>query len=65
MLFFILRRLPNFIAKALVVLSVLPGAFRSDGPRLVEKDDRYALLVDGRPYLVFGCQIHNSAWPNT
>jgi beta-galactosidase GanA len=64
MLFFVFRRLPNFIATALVVLSALPGAFGSDSPRLVEKDGRYALMVEGRPYLISGGQIHNSsAWP--
>jgi hypothetical protein len=30
----------------------------------VQKDGRYALMVDGRPYLILGGQIHNSsAWP--
>ena len=33
-------------------------------PRLVQKDGRYALYVDGAPYLVLGAQINNSsAWP--
>jgi len=33
-------------------------------PRLVQKDGRYALLVDGRPYFILGGQIHNSSsWP--
>jgi hypothetical protein len=33
-------------------------------PRVVEKDGRYALLVDGAPYLMLGAQINNSsAWP--
>src|SRR5882672_6851172 len=35
-------------------------------PRLVQQDGRYALLVDGAPYLVLGAQINNSsAWPAT
>jgi hypothetical protein len=34
-------------------------------PQIVKKDGRYALLVDGKPYLVLGGQIHNSsAWPS-
>ncbi|HTJ28878.1 MAG TPA: beta-galactosidase, partial [Acidobacteriaceae bacterium] len=34
-------------------------------PKLVKKDGRYALMVDGAPYLVLGGQIHNSsAWPS-
>lgn len=33
-------------------------------PRLIEKDGRHALLVEGRPYLMLGAQINNSsAWP--
>lgn len=36
----------------------------SSMPRLVEKDGRYALMVDGTPYLMLGGQINNSsAWP--
>ena len=33
-------------------------------PAIVEKDGRYALLVDGEPYLMLGVQANNSsAWP--
>jgi beta-galactosidase GanA len=33
-------------------------------PRLVQQDGRYALLVDGKPYLMLGMQVNNSsAWP--
>src|SRR3954469_13843434 len=33
-------------------------------PRIVHPDGRYALLVDGAPYLVLGAQVNNSsAWP--
>lgn len=33
-------------------------------PRLIEKDGRHALLVDGKPFLILGGQAHNSsAWP--
>ncbi len=33
-------------------------------PRLVEKDGRYALMVDGAPFLILGAQANNSsAWP--
>jgi len=33
-------------------------------PRVVQKEGRYALLVDGAPYLVLGAQVNNSsAWP--
>jgi beta-galactosidase GanA len=33
-------------------------------PGIVNKDGRYALLVDGAPFLILGAQCHNSsAWP--
>ena len=33
-------------------------------PAIVEKDGRFALLVDGKPYLMLGVQANNSsAWP--
>jgi len=33
-------------------------------PRIVEKDGRHALLVDGQPFFMLGGQVHNSsAWP--
>ena len=35
-------------------------------PRLVENDGRYALLVDGAPFLMLGAQSNNSSdWPAT
>ena len=35
-------------------------------PRVINKDGRYALLVDGAPYLMLGAQVHNSSdWPAT
>lgn len=36
-----------------------------EAPKIVEKDGRFALLVNGQPYLMLGGQIHNSsAWPS-
>jgi beta-galactosidase GanA len=33
-------------------------------PRLVQKEGRHALLVDGAPFLILGAQVNNSsAWP--
>ena len=33
-------------------------------PRVIEKNGRHALLVDGKPFLMLGGQAHNSsAWP--
>ncbi len=40
-------------------------AFDAEAPKFVEKDGRWALLVDGEPYLILGGQVHNSsAWPS-
>ena len=41
------------------------GASAARGiPKISEKDGRYALLVDGEPYLMLGVQANNSsAWP--
>jgi hypothetical protein len=44
--------------------ALLPLARAAEAPHLVQKDGRYALFVDGQPYLILGGQIHNSsAWP--
>lgn len=48
----------------LTAASVSP-ATAAEAPRIVQKDGRYALLVDGKPFLIFGGQIHNSSgWPS-
>jgi len=54
---------------SVIFLSCLAGAQApaqsSKGiPRLVHENGRYALFVDGAPYLILGAQINNSsAWP--
>ena len=54
-----------YLSFALLAFTTLPFAFAGDAPRLEKKDGRYTLLVDGRPYLILGGQIHNSsAWPS-
>jgi beta-galactosidase GanA len=59
------RLLRSSLLAILVFLLLIPSFARAaDAPRIVEKDGRYALLVDGRPYLILGGQIHNSSgWP--
>jgi len=37
------------------------GASATDLPRLVQRDGRHALLVDGKPFLILGAQAHNSS----
>jgi hypothetical protein len=54
-----------FAASCLFVIAILPSAYGADAPRLIQKDGRSALLVDGKPYLILGGQIHNSSgWPS-
>jgi hypothetical protein len=61
----ILSRFVVLIIISLSTLVALPSAFTEEAPRLVHKDGRYALLVDGKPFLMLGGQIHNSsAWPS-
>lgn len=50
----------------LLLLVFSPGAFATETPKLVQRDGRYALMVDGQPYLILGAQINNSSsWPST
>jgi hypothetical protein len=66
------------IAKQLLPLALCPILLFADGlslaqhsssigsplPRIGQQDGRYALLVDGAPYLILGAQVNNSsAWP--
>jgi len=56
---------PAPLALLLLACIALPLASAVEAPRLVQKDGRWALLVEGKPYLILGGQIHNSsAWPS-
>jgi len=53
---------PVMVAGALLQAGVAKAA---EAPRLEKKDGRFALMVDGKPFLMLGGQIHNSsAWPS-
>ena len=65
MRFTALLRFSTFAAAVLLASTAFPQAPGVEAPRLVQKDGRYALLVEGRPFLILGGQIHNSsAWPS-
>ncbi|HUZ59945.1 MAG TPA: DUF5597 domain-containing protein [Hanamia sp.] len=55
--------------KKIIVLSFAITVFTiaksfSQIPRLIEKNGRHALLVDGKPFFILGGQAHNSSdWP--
>ena len=52
------------VTLALTWVEMAAGA--AEMPRLIQKDGRYAFLVDGQPFLILGAQINNSsAWPAT
>ncbi|MFY9855748.1 MAG: beta-galactosidase, partial [Terracidiphilus sp.] len=60
-----LLRFSTFATSVLLASSAFPQAQGVEAPRLVQTDGRYALLVEGRPFLILGGQIHNSsAWPS-
>jgi len=61
---------PSAILRSVSALFVLvsiavPKVCGAERPRIVEQNGRFALMVDGKPYLILGGQIHNSsAWPS-
>lgn len=58
------KRVPLFAVSALLTACLASG-WAEEAPRLVQKDGRYALFVDGKPFLMLGGQVHNSsAWPS-
>jgi hypothetical protein len=55
----------HFVVLVLFTFTSFLYSFAAEAPKLVQKDGRYALMVDGRPYLILGGQIHNSSgWPS-
>ena len=56
---------PRGLALVLFTTMAWSFCFAADAPKFVEKNGRWALLVDGEPYLILGGQVHNSsAWPS-
>ncbi len=63
---FLLRAVAAVAALASTGFSLPARAQTTVGslPRIVQKDGRHALFVDGAPYLILGVQVNNSsAWP--
>lgn len=62
----LLGGLETFAAAPALTAQAPPTAAKAAAPlpTIVEKDSRFALLVDGKPYLMLGVQANNSsAWP--
>src|SRR5438045_9314231 len=58
------RRLRT-LAVFLIITAAWQVCLAAQAPKLVSKDGRWSLLVDGRPYLMLRGQVHNSsAWPS-
>jgi Domain of unknown function (DUF5597) len=54
------------IAVLVVGFGMLARAQEHQVPRIVQSDGRYALMVDGAPFLMLGAQANNSSdWPAT
>jgi beta-galactosidase GanA len=61
-----LRALAAMSVAALIIATPAAAApaVTTPLPHIVDQDGRYALLVDGRPFLMLGAQVNNSsAWP--
>ncbi len=63
--YLLLLLLTTLIPRPVSAQSTARTALSTDSlPRLVHKNGRHALSVDGAPYLMLGAQVHNSsAWP--
>ena len=55
------RPLAKLCAAALALLLAALPAATQELPRIVSKDGRHALFVDGAPFLMLGIQTHNSS----
>ena len=61
-----MRRVSSLVVVAAAFTALVAFAQVKEGPipRLVKKDGRYALFVDGAPYFILGAQVNNSSgWP--
>jgi hypothetical protein len=57
-------KMKKIIALSLTLFVLTVTKTFSQLPKLIEKDGRHALLVDGKPFLILGGQAHNSSgWP--
>jgi hypothetical protein len=55
------RILSIFILFVITSLMVSAQVMEMPVPRIIEKDGRHALVVDGKPFLILGGQAHNSS----
>jgi hypothetical protein len=54
------------MAGLLFALTAVCALAQTPAPRIAQQDGRFALMVDGKPYLILGAQINNSSsWPSS
>lgn len=54
----------KYLVIMLLLVSTSAGTFGRELPKIVKRNGRYQLLVDGKPFLILGAQLWNSsAWP--
>src|ERR1039458_4801669 len=63
-----MKSVRNLLPRPLLLVTAVAGLFAQTNqpslPRIVQKEGRYALFVDGAPYLILGPQRNKpSAWP--
>ncbi|MFP5206786.1 MAG: DUF5597 domain-containing protein [Acidobacteriota bacterium] len=60
-----MRFRPTSLCVLMLAGALAAQALAVEAPRIEKKDGRYALMVEGKPFLVLAGQIHNSsAWPS-
>jgi hypothetical protein len=58
-------RLRHVIVLLMFILVACATSLAGEAPRFIAMNGRWALVVDGQPYLMLGGQIHNSSsWPS-
>jgi hypothetical protein len=61
-----LRSSLNRVVLLLILCSLPLCALSEDMPHLEKRDGHFAMIVDGKPYLILGAQINNSSsWAST
>jgi hypothetical protein len=59
-----MKKILSVFSLLLISASLFSQTSANTIPRIIEKNGRHALLVDGKPYFMFGGQAHNSSgWP--
>lgn len=59
-----MKKITSFFVPLLIAGNLFGQSAVNTMPRIISQNGRHALLVDGKPFFMFGGQAHNSsAWP--